>query len=257
MMTKQKIGIIFMLFVGILQARAYDFEVNGFFFNITSKNTVEVTHNTDTFNSYSGNVVLPKTISHADKKYKVTRIGNFAFIDCKELDTVIIPEGVTSIGNTAFGNSSVKSIVIPKNVKSIERFAFSHCKNLEFIVIPDGVKRLEDGTFAGCINLVSVTIPNSVNYIGNVVFFQCVKLEFIIIPKGIAKSGTFGSCSVFLQNESLKRIKISWKNPPKVIAVFNELNISQCTLLVPKGSKLKYMNAEVWKEFGIIEEYKQ
>ena len=253
--TRQKIGVTLVLFVVILQARAYDFEDNGIFYNITAKNTVEVTCNTDTLDGYSGTVIIPKTIRFADKKYKVIRIGNFTFFRCKKLDSVIIPEGVTSIGNAAFGNSSIISVIIPTSVRSIERFSFVLCENLESIVIPDRVKRLEDATFAGCSSLVSVTIPNSISYIGNVVFFQCPKLEFITIPKNISKDGTFGSCSVFLDCENLKRIQVFWKNPPKVGAAFNQFNMSQCTLLIPKGSKSKYMNTEVWRDFGIIDEY--
>ena len=254
-MQRGKIIIIFILFVSVLQVRAYDFEVNGIFYNITAKNKVEVTHNTDTFNSYSGSIIIPQTIRYADKKYKVVRIGNIAFIDCKKLDSVIIPQGVTSIGNTAFGNSSVRLVVIPASVKSIEKYAFTLCENLESIIIPDGVKRLEDATFAGCGSLVSVTIPNSVSYVGNAVFFQCKKMEFITIPKNIVKSGIFGSCSIFLQSESLKHIKVAWKNPPKVFAAFNGFNIIQCTLYIPEGSRLNYMKAEGWKDFGTIEEY--
>jgi len=235
-----------------LKARAYDFEVNKIYYNITAKNEVEVTYGTDTLNSYSGKIVIPRTIQYAGKKYNVTRIGNFTFVQCENLDAVIIPNSVTSIGNTAFGSSSISSIVIPTNVKIIEQFAFALCQNLTSIVIPEGVKRIEDATFAGCSSLVSVTIPNSVSYIGNVAFFQCKKLEYISIPKNISD---FESCSLFLQCESLKHIKVPWNIPPKVNVTFNEMNIGQCTLLVPKGCKLNYLQAEVWKDFGTIEEY--
>ena len=249
---RQKAGIAFILFVIVLKVQAYDFEVNGIYYNITAKNEVEVTHGTDTFNTYSGKIVIPRTIQNGSKKYNVTRVGSCAFIDCKNLNSVIIPNGVTSIGYAAFGDSGISFITISNSVKIIGPHAFALCQNLTSIVIPEGVKRIENAVFSGCSNLVSVTLPNSVSYIGNVVFFQCKKLEYIAIPKNISD---FESCSLFLQCESLKHIKVPWNIPPKVIVTFNEMNISQCTLLVPKGCKLNYLQAEVWKDFGTIEEY--
>ena len=67
---------------------------------------------------------------------------------------VVIPEGVTGIGNSAFEEcEKLKSITIPDSVKTIGYEAFSGCQNLTSITIPANVRRIEYGVFWGCKNL--------------------------------------------------------------------------------------------------------
>ena len=92
-----------------------------------------------------------------------------------------IPEGVTSIGYSAFKYcSSLTSIVIPESVTSIGDYAFNYCSSLMSIVIPEGVTSIEEGTFWGCSSLMSVEMPSSVISIGYEVFRFCYSLEYII-----------------------------------------------------------------------------
>ncbi len=89
--------------VGI-NAFAYDFEVDGIYYDITSSTEVAVTSEKE--NSYSGNVVIPEQVTHNGITYSVTSIGNSAFSYCTGLTSVTIPNSVTSIGNSAFGSCS-------------------------------------------------------------------------------------------------------------------------------------------------------
>ena len=113
-------------------ASAHDFEVDGIYYNITDseKLTVEVTYRGFSYNyeEYSGDVVIPESVTYESKTYSVTSIGNSAFRQCHSLTSATIPNSVTSIGNSAFYRcSSLISVTIPNSVTSIGDDAFSHC----------------------------------------------------------------------------------------------------------------------------------
>ena len=128
-------------------ASAYDFQVDSIYYNVTSETdlTVEVTSGE---NGYSGEVVIPETVSYNEKTYNVTSIGDGAFGSCRGLTSIVIPNSVTSIGDGAF----------------------YRCRGLTSIVIPNSVTSIEKNAFNECFRLTSVTIPNSVTSIGDYAF---------------------------------------------------------------------------------------
>ena len=80
---------IAMMLIGWLPSLAHDFEVDGVFYNKISDNTVAVTYKGDTWDSYSneyiGNVVIPTSVKYNGVTYSVTSIGDYAFLDCKDI----------------------------------------------------------------------------------------------------------------------------------------------------------------------------
>ena len=103
---------------------AHDFEVDGIYYNNNWDGTVTVTYrgnsSYDYSNEYSGNVVIPSSVTYSGNTYAVTSIGNYAFSDCSGLTSITIPNSVTSIGNWAFSYCrGLTSITIPNSVTSI------------------------------------------------------------------------------------------------------------------------------------------
>ena len=87
-----------LLLATAIPATASDFEVDGINYETTSSTTVEVTRNSQ----YTGNVVIPSTVTYNNTTYNVTAIHHHAFNECSGLTSVTIPNSVTTIGNYAF-----------------------------------------------------------------------------------------------------------------------------------------------------------
>ena len=108
-----------------------------------------------------------------------------------------IPNGVTSIGNSAFELCfGLTGITIPNSVISIGEFAFGFCDNLTSIIIPNGVTSIGDSAFFMCNSLSTFTVPDSVTSIGGSAFAYCSNLADITIPDGMAEIGddAFNGC---------------------------------------------------------------
>ncbi len=138
----------------------------------------------------------------------VTSIGDSAFSCCSSLQSVTIPDSVTSIGGRAFGEcsslqsviswcTSLQSVTIPDSVTSIDESAFSWCTSLQSVIIPDSVTSIGDRAFWGCTSLQSVIIPDSVTSIGNKAFSDCKSLQSVTIPDSVTSisDSAFSGCS--------------------------------------------------------------
>ena len=165
-------------------ANAYDFEVDGIYYNILSSTdlTAEVTHGD---NKYTGNVIIPSTINYKSRDIAVIAIGDSAFYGCDGLSNSTIPSSVTSIGWRAFFEcTSLTSITISNSVTDIGDDAFRNCISLTSITIPNSVTDIGDQAFLNCISLTSITIPNSVTDIGDRAFHNCTSLKELYIEDG-------------------------------------------------------------------------
>ena len=121
-----------------LIASAYDIEVNGICFNLTSDSTVAVTYldfirmNED---YYIGDVVVPASINYKGKKYAVTAIGQKAFLGSSYLTSVALPSSIITIGDRAFGNCpALVSVEIPATVTRISSRFIMNCQTRKEVI---------------------------------------------------------------------------------------------------------------------------
>ena len=110
--------------------------------------------------------------------------------------TVVIGEGVSSIGYWAFVMSNVSSVTMPNSLITIGAYAFDECTSLTSVAIPNSVTTIGYQSFKSCISLTSVTIPNSVTTIGGGAFSYCSSLASVTIGNSVTTIGrnAFSSC---------------------------------------------------------------
>lgn len=146
---------------------------------------------------YSGNSVEIEIPGEIDG-ISVKSIGELAFADCTSLKRVVLPAGVSSIDYGAFrGCTSLESITFRPGLKYIGESAFFGCGNLREIAIPEGVSAIEKYTFYDCSNLASVALPDSLESIGDLAFYNCAKLNGVDLSKTLSSIGygAFQGCS--------------------------------------------------------------
>lgn len=101
---------------------------------------------------------------------------------------VILPEGITSIGNEAFQKSEIESVVLPNTLKTIGIDAFNSCWNLHAIILPEGLDKIGEMAFSNS-GLTSITVPGSVKDIPSDCFYGCTNLSSAILSEGIQTIG--------------------------------------------------------------------
>ena len=150
---------------------------------------------------YIGNYLIETKVEISDKveiKQGTKVIAGETFAYRRSLESVTIPDSVTSIGDRAFeGCTSLTSVTIPDSVTRIGEDTFRGCTSLTSIIIPDSVTRIGGDTFRGCTSLASVTIGNGVTSIGDKVFYGCTSLTSVTIGKGATSIGdrAFEGCT--------------------------------------------------------------
>ena len=128
--------------------------------------------------------------------FHIIRGALIKYIEKPGVTDVVIPQGVTHIGEEAFkGCTNLTSVTIPEGVTDIGAQAFMDCKNLTSITIPEGVTSIGEEAFGECKSLTGVTIPESVTSIGFYAFWGCKSLTSVVI-QGVTSigGGAFRGC---------------------------------------------------------------
>ncbi|MCH5143430.1 MAG: leucine-rich repeat protein, partial [Clostridiales bacterium] len=141
-----------------------------------------------------------------------TFINEWAFVNCESLESVEIPDSVTSISDGAFHFcTSLKSIYIPDSTTFIGHSAFQYCTSLESVTIGNSVTSIGNAAFSGCTSLENVKIGNSVSSISTSMFANCTSLTSIIIPDSVTIIGRYA----FYNCTNLEKITIPFVGATK------------------------------------------
>ena len=149
-------------------------------------------------NGYDDSPFKDYEIRKATVKYGITSIGESAFLGCRGMTELTLPNSVTSIGGNAFeGCSGLTELILPNSVTSIGNAAFVDCSGLTELILPSSVTSIGDYAFYGCSGLTELTLPNSVTSIGDGAFSLCSGLTELTLPNSLTEIGkyAFRGCS--------------------------------------------------------------
>ena len=174
-------------------------EIDGIYYNLDIENkTAEVAKHTDYAYGYSGDMTIPTSVSAYGIEFAVTSIGDGAFSDNRGIESLTLPNTVTSIAAQAFRDASFTSIILSNSLKTIASYTFYQCENLRNVVFPSELTTIEEGAFNGCSDLENLELPSKLTTIGNSAFGYCRSLNSVVIPTSVTSigEGVFGSASL-------------------------------------------------------------
>ena len=141
--------------------------------------------------TYIGDIEIPASISIGNSNFDVTSIDRNAFI---------YNEGV--FFPTLPNNTMLTSVIIPNSVTSIGESAFAQCTALTSVTIGNSVTSIGSSAFDRCSGLASITIPNSVTSIGDYAFYRCSGLTSIVVENGNSKYDSRNDCNAIIETAS-------------------------------------------------------
>ena len=122
----------------------------------------------------------------------ITEIGEDAFAWCTSLSNINIPDTLTTIGPGSFRHCyGLSDIELKQNVTTIGDNAFFCCTGFESFTIPDQVTSLGESAFSNCGNLSEINLPSGITTISDYLFFGCQNLNSVSIPTGVTSIGEY------------------------------------------------------------------
>ena len=197
-------------------------------------------------------IVIPSSVSY---------VSRYAFGDCDSLTSIVVSSGNTvydsrnncnAIINTAENMlvAGCKNTTIPEGVTSIGVSAFYMCSGMPSITLPASLTHIHEEAFYGCDDLTDIRIPDNVTYVGYRVFFRCYDLASVTIGRHVLSIGekAFEDCASLATINSLDTV-------PPTLGTDAFLTVpTNISVYVPCGSATAYNAADGWSNFTNIQE---
>ena len=190
--------------------------------------------------------MMPKLRYLNIAEVNITALPTQAFYKSTNVENLILPNTLTTIGEEMFYHSALKTIVIPESVETIERAAFCGCENLSSFEIPARVKTIEEEVFCYCRSLTSIEILANVKTIGDGAFSMSA-LTSIKIPTNVETIGNeaFSDCESLTSIEILANVKTIGNNVFSLCKSLKTVDMSACTQVETIGQYAFYKDSEL------------
>lgn len=200
--------------------------------------------------AYMGDIEVPDRVIYAGQWVPVTGVTPLACAGCDGLTSIVLPEGITTLGLGALSAcSSLREVTLPQSLSVMYDLAFYCDSSLTSVAVPAGVERLGAGTFAFCMQLDSVRLHMGLRSIAPRAFYYCPSLRQARIPASVVALGEYA----FAFCTGLEEVVMGCEPIAITPDVFEGVDIASCRLVVPTEQVEAYREADVWREFQIVD----
>lgn len=222
------------------------------------KKTVKIMRKS-AYETLSGKLVIPSSVTNEGINYKVVEIGGYAR-EYQSAKYEKIPDKRTALGYRegkkisdsldalyAFEKTEIIELIIPNTITKIDSNAFRYCQKLTKVTLPEGLSVIADDAFGYCESLKEVTIPSSVKEIGRHAFSYCKNLQSVTISQGVKTIGSYA-----FKGTKIKKITIPSSVDSIGYDAFNNKSLSEAIIddsdgiisvgreAFPENCKVKY-----------------
>lgn len=180
-------------------------------------------------------------------KNGITSIGNYAFANTRKLTKIAIANSVEFVGIAAFYATGISEINMPNSIKTISKLAFANSQ-IKKITLSRGLKYVAERVFYNCQNLVAISIPEGVTTIDYEAFEDCINLKEISLPTTLTdiELEAFSNCT------ALTKIKVYFSDPYQCLAYRKFPNENTGEIYVPKGTATFFKECDFWEPYKDI-----
>ncbi len=237
-------------------ARAFDFWADNadgkrLYYSYDGNSKVKVVNpDWDSFTQPSGELRIPATVIHGATTFSVKASDTKAFEYCADITTVVIPEGVTSIGRMAFAYcTALDSVALPSTLTSIGTMAFTGTSFFSSSHLNDDGLLIAGNYLIGSRSSItgSIAVPDHVQGLGNMAFYS-THVERVTLPAGLRFIGE----NAFQDCMSLDTVELLGTNPP-TLAANAFTNVNGVVAYVPCHSAGSYQATTNWNSLDIAE----
>lgn len=171
------------------------------------------------------------------------------FKGCYSLRDVTFGNDLITIGNQTFENTAIENVILPEGLTNLGEGAFSQCEKLTSVVFPKSLSAIGERAFNNCTSLTKIEMPTGLTVIGSDAFNGCTSLEEVSIPATVREIGRDA-----FNYTSIKQLKCYAAAPPTADGTFigEGMDMARTYLYVPPFSKDFYRNTQYWSDFYLM-----